>query len=283
MSEPTLVTTNALRNVRVAFSVSESADLGRLGLTAAHCDLAVAELVRAVLLAGGDIVYGGRLKPAGFTEILMDEVLTYAEPRKALTLAVPYTEHKSLSREEFSTVDRRLGLTGELVLLDSNGAPTSHRSDGAVLKDPASALSAMRHWVAQHSDARILLGGKLVGYEGRMPGILEEALASIHVGVPLYVAGGFGGAAAALARRFGYDDQEWAPPDWPRGAAAGPVVRALEEVVALQGNAANDGLTEQQRAQLASSHRPSDIASLVVLGLSRVQESFTTTEEPDNK
>jgi hypothetical protein len=279
MSDPVIVPDKALRGVRVAISVSESADLGRLGLTSDHCQLAVAELSRAVLLAGGDLVYGGRLKPAGFTQVLIDEALTFAEPRQALTLIVPYTEHRALTSEEMSTIDQRLGLTGQLVLLDPDGAPTSHTPGATAPADPASALSAMRRHVTERSDARVLVGGKLADYQGDIPGVIEEALLSLRAGAPLYVAGGFGGAAAAVARRLHHDEQHWAPADWPRGAGAAVIRQVLDEVEQLRGREADDGLDGQQRAQLASSHRPGEIASLVVLGLSRVHAGTGTGGE----
>jgi len=48
--------------------------------------------------------------------------------------------------------------------------------------------------------ARIVLGGKTQGYSGFMPGVFEEALLALEHGIPLYVLGGFGGAAEALAQ-----------------------------------------------------------------------------------
>jgi hypothetical protein len=47
--------------------------------------------------------------------------------------------------------------------------------------------------------ARVMLGGKVNGYSGFMPGLFEEALASLERTSPLYVLGGFGGAAEAIA------------------------------------------------------------------------------------
>jgi hypothetical protein len=47
--------------------------------------------------------------------------------------------------------------------------------------------------------ARIILGGKLTGFHGFLPGVLEEALLSFEAGIPTYVLGGFGGAAGVLA------------------------------------------------------------------------------------
>jgi hypothetical protein len=48
--------------------------------------------------------------------------------------------------------------------------------------------------------ARVVLGGKTEGYGGFLPGILEEALITLENRCPLYVLGGFGGAAEILAR-----------------------------------------------------------------------------------
>lgn len=51
----------------------------------------------------------------------------------------------------------------------------------------------------QPISARIVLGGKLTGYQGFVPGIFEEALLSLESGSPIYLLGGFGGATEALA------------------------------------------------------------------------------------
>lgn len=50
--------------------------------------------------------------------------------------------------------------------------------------------------------ARIQLGGKVSGYSGFLPGLFEEALVTLEAQRPLYVLGGFGGAAEVLAAAF---------------------------------------------------------------------------------
>jgi hypothetical protein len=47
--------------------------------------------------------------------------------------------------------------------------------------------------------ARILLGGKVDSYSGFLPGIFEEALVTLTQQRPVYILGGFGGAAEILA------------------------------------------------------------------------------------
>jgi hypothetical protein len=123
--------------------------------------------------------------------------------------------------------------------------------------------------MTEHTSARVVVGGKLAGYQGNGPGVIEEALMSIEAGQPLYAAGGFGGAAAAIARELGRDPAGWAPEGMPAGLDAEPVREVLAALAAAQDQhgEADDGLTEVQRRQLSATHRPGEIATLVVLGL----------------
>ena len=271
MHEPELVPVDALVGVTVGLSVSDSADLARLGLSPAHCELAVAELARAIFIASGTIVYGGRLVPAGFTDILLTELRSYRHDRDALILCVPESEHRRLSKSELLRRQDELQSNAELVCLDSDGEPVDirHRPRSPRDPDPAVALTAMRRHITDRCDARVILGGKLTDYQGTVPGILEEASLSLQAAQPLYVAGGFGGAAAALALALGRAEASLAPADYPDGAA--PHADLLAEIAATEESTAraDDGLSDDQRAQLAWSHRPGEIASIVVNGLSR--------------
>jgi hypothetical protein len=272
MSDPTLVRPGALTGLDIGISVSDSADLGRLGLTQQHCELAVAELARAVLLAGGNLTYGGRIQPEGFTQILMDEVRRYADGRRALTICLAETEHRKLTDEELATIDRRLGTAAALVCLDAQGneLPPRSRPPAADTVDPSQALTALRRHITARIDARVVVGGQLSGHQGAMPGVLEEALLSLQDGQPVYVAAGFGGAAAAVAHALGRDVPDWAPSDFPSGADRASVgLRHLTDV-ASHALPAEDGLEDAERRQLAVTHRPGDIAALVVVGLARL-------------
>jgi hypothetical protein len=106
-----------------------------------------------------------------------------------------------------------------------------------------------------------------------MPGVIEEAILSVAAGQPLYVAGGFGGAAAAIARKLGRDDQSWAPPRFPADVDNEPVGQALQQLLHAQQEhpAPADGLTNAERRQLAASSRPGEIATLFVMGLARTR------------
>ncbi len=275
--DPELIERDALCGANIAISVSDSSDLARLGLLPEHCRIVVAEITRAVLLAGGGITYGGRLRPAGFTQVMMDEVRRFGDARRALTICVPWSEHIGIEVDDLRKTDERLGTSAKLVPLSSDGVPISIRDiqkarDKAASSNAAAELSAMRRYVTDHTSARIIVGGKLRDFHGRLPGVIEEASLSIKAGHPLYVAGGYGGAASAVARALGYDTFEWAPSDFPKGANDELVVEALRDLAAVAGaGMPEDGLSEEERLQLAATPRAGDIATLIVRGAARAR------------
>lgn len=278
-----LLPSNSLEGMRVGLSVSASDDLGRLGLSAEHAEQAVAEVARAVLVAGGSLVYGGRVKPSGFTQYLMHEVLRYGHgDRTVLTLCLAAPEHQKLSRDELDEIDRTIGTSGRIVCLDTEGhqiedilSAKAHDLDPVSQADVPRAYSLMRRYLATISDTRVLIGGQLSGFAGVMPGIVEEAVVAVEAGQPLYVSAGFGGAAALVAQRLNLDDLSWAPNDFP----ARPHDERIDLGLDLLGAAARSsgwiakscGLDQRGIRQLAASHRASEIASLVVRGLAQTR------------
>lgn len=278
MIDPTIVARDALAGIAVGLSVSDSADLPRLGLDARHAQLAVGELTRAVLIAGGSVVYGGRIKPSGFTQQLMGEVRRYGTNRHSLTICLALPEHLKLTTAELDAIDRELGTWGRLVTLALDGSPMFWSGDrpqeGVELgpEERAVAYSGLRRYVTEATHARVLVGGQLRGYKGAMPGLVEEAFLSIERKQPLYAAGGFGGAAALIAQAMG-SPMGWLPTDAPEGrddpGVEGSIARLIETASSTGWSADGDGLASTDRALLAASHRPADIASLAVLGMSR--------------
>jgi hypothetical protein len=59
-------------------------------------------------------------------------------------------------------------------------------------------LTFMREAMQAGTSARIAMGGKLKGYQGLWPGVLEEGIIALRAGQPLYLLGLFGGAARLL-------------------------------------------------------------------------------------
>lgn len=280
MTGPKLVPTDALEGRTVAVSVSGSADLPRLGLHAKHAEYAVAEIARAVLTSGGNLVYGGRIRPSGFTQFLMHELRRYGARGHRLTISVAYPEHRKLTLSELKRLDETLEPSCRLRFLDPDGNEVDYRSGRDEAPDPppaadeaAAAYSAMRCDMTTISQARVVVGGKLDGFKGAMPGIIEEAINTLEASQPLYVAAGFGGAAALIARTLAIGDASWLPdsvpdhdPDDPRIVDA---LAMLGAVAADHSRALQPGLGKDETDRLAWSHRPGDVAAMLALGLAR--------------
>ncbi|GAA4738065.1 hypothetical protein GCM10025783_05730 [Amnibacterium soli] len=274
MSEPTVVARDALAGTRVGFSVSESADLGRLGLTELHCQLVVAEVTRAVLLAGGTVVYGGRLKPEGYTQIMLEEAQRFQDGTASIEIVLAETEFQKLTVDELDAAQQRLGRLGRIryILAEGREVPLSALPTTPRTVSPIDALTAMRRIVTQSTDARVLVGGKLRGYAGREPGLIEEARLSIEHGAVLYAVAGFGGAAAAVSLARASSRPAWMPSLFPDAADTEPVQNAMASLhaSARAPKSAWDGLDDADRELLERTHRPADIATLVVRGLANV-------------
>lgn len=286
MGIPGLWPTDALRGVRLGVSISDSDDLGTLGLTRRHTELALAEIARAVLTSQGGIVYGGRIRPSGFTRFLIHEVQRYGTHPEALTLCLAASEHRKLEPGEMHSLDQQLGARGRVVCLDFDGTEVGHSASGKTPEADArrnghpnrTGYTAMRRYTIEMSQARVVLGGRLDGFKGSMPGIVEETIYAIEAEQPLYVAAGFGGAAALVARTLGIDDLSWAPKGFPQQPEDERIDESLNRLQAAASDRrrhfGNCGFTRSQLRQLAASYRPAQIASLIVNGLS---ERFAAT------
>ncbi len=283
MADPALRPADALRGLRLGVSVSGSADLGALGLVPRHAELALAEIARSVLTGRGGLMYEGRVEPEGFTQFLMHEVERYGSHPDALTLCLAEPEHRRLSGEELLALDQGLGPPGRVICLDPDGVEIDPSTLAQRSEQPAGlnghhderSYSAVRRHITRTSHARVLIGGRLNGFNGAMPGIIEEAVYAVEAGQPLYVVAGFGGAAALVAKALGIDDLSWAADSFPKRPDDARIDRSLVHLRSAARNSAwcatSCGLEENEMRQLFASSRPSQIASLVVNGLARIR------------
>ena len=75
-------------------------------------------------------------------------------------------------------------------------------------EEPISTLSLFRRRfaIAEASVARFVIGGWQKGYKSRVPGIAEEVMLTLAFRRPVYIAGGFDGAASELGDILGLSD-----------------------------------------------------------------------------
>ena len=275
-----LLPPDALKDTALGISVSDSPDLDRLGLFEEHFRLALGEIGRSILVSGGHIFYGGHLKQGGYTTFLVDELQRWGRRDQPLKICLAWTEHSRMDKEEINRLRRDFGLSAEIILLDADGTqlPFDYSTDSSEedfdADTSAKALTGLRQFLASTTDARILLGGKRAGFQGEMPGIIEEALISIELGKPLFLAGGFGGATLDLIRSLIPEFAEWFPED-NNGSETDPRVEkglASTKEVAKKNkwDITLNGLTYDENALLAATYRPTEVAALVSLGLGRM-------------
>lgn len=263
----------------IAIAISDSPDMAALGLAPEHLRDAMAEIARHLLAMGARLVYGGDLRANGFTELLFELVARYrrdadlddARPAVVNYLAWPIVVSKSavelqgLAKEltglaELHFLDRQ---GGELELDRLNDAGQPEISDA----DWADSLTAMRDVLTDASDARVVLGGRVEGYKGRMPGIAEEALTALQAGQPLFLLGGFGGCARDVAALLGLAVQSSAPATWVGHDAFQP----------FNGSGLRNGLTAEENAVLARTVHVDEAVVLVLRGLLRLAARPTGT------
>jgi SLOG cluster2 len=274
-----LLPPRALQGLTIGVSVSESEDLPRLGLSEAHIRLALAEIVRAILIHGGRVLYGGHLRKDGYTDFLIGELERFGSEHCFVSV-LPWSEHLSLPFTDLWAARQRLGAAGEIICLNSDGLQIpvaqwvdlnrDYKPDKA---EVTKALTAMRKSMTSMIDARVIIGGKRHGFLGNISGILEEIILAIESEKPLYLAGGFGGLAFDVADMMGLATKEEFDRIRPgmemRSDVLAPLVQALADKN-LGTIISRDGLASKERALLTVSHRASDLASLMVTGLGRI-------------
>ncbi len=279
-----LLAPDALRGIRVGISVSETPDLGRLGLLETHFRLALGEVARSVLLLGGSLAYGGHLETTGYTPFLLSELKRYGRRDRPLLVCLAWSEHRRLPLSVLEGWRRDLGLYGDLRCFNAYGQsidPSEGRREEAEPEgDPAvvaQSLTALRTAMIGLTQARVLIGGKRTDFQGKMPGILEEALLALEANQPLYLAGGFGGVSLDIIREFSPDAATWLPDYSPPEGQDPRYASGLRRLVMLlrekPRHCLKNGLTEEESSLLANTHRPSEIAALVSRGLGRVAQN----------
>jgi hypothetical protein len=205
----------------VGLSTAFNEELGPLGLGREHLEEVTLRIARCIVDVGGRIAFGGMLNSSGLTETLLTLVRTLSADDDApadgprVPRVLSYQRWPSLPDPERIASD--VGIS-EYVLID-NPTPVETRltNDGRVAspkraRELALTLSAMRDAMttggrptsagrsAPPLDARIIVGGAGIGYNGCLPGVLEEVLYALEHRCSVYVIGGFGGAARTLAK-----------------------------------------------------------------------------------
>lgn len=292
---------------QVGISLSDDPQLAASeGLVAAHIDDATVSLARVLIAAGAAIGYGGDFRTSGFTELLAQLVSAYSQTAGKSTEQLHCylaAQVDKLEPVRYAFTAHHLGRFGSsqgsaMLAPPAPGKLPAHRA--------ALYFSDMRRVMAASTRARIVLSGTMIprgirpdatpdsdlakrpdaandprGYGGRYPGVIEEAWWTLRAKRPLYVIGGFGGAARVLAdlladlidgkpKRY---PRELTEASWATNASWRELVAALE----ADPDFARLGLPRTQEAlvdgiwEACASHFVNDATALHWNGLSRAE------------
>jgi hypothetical protein len=229
--------TRALAQNVIAISISYQRDnLLSRGMGLDHLKELLVRIARPILRQGASLAYGGNWKERddNFTYELLRLVAAEQEDNSftgeeaALTIGKVYNH---LAWPHYLEVTPRIeaqwinscrivrvtqqdaGIAAEDIVPDADARDAAQ--EPRAIYNSAVTLSAMRRSMMvdsvqpipglQRSDivpavvARILLGGKMSDYTGFVPGVFEELLVTFAAERPIYLLGGFGGAAEVLA------------------------------------------------------------------------------------
>jgi hypothetical protein len=273
--------------VGVSISDPPDDDLVSLGLSHMHLRHTFIEVARHVLAAGWSIAYGGDLRQAGYTEALFDLVRTYDHPELAGPDRV--TNYLAWPLWVGRTVEDDAELINIATLVKCPApadapriAPTPTSSMASDLWLRSSALTRMRVDMTGAIDSRLVLGGRVTGQVGLLPGVLEEVMLAVDAGLPLYVAGGFGGCARAVVAALEGERSAGLTLDHqlahtPRYAELREVARArgedadfdaiVERLASLGFGGLRNGLDESDSRRLAATDDTEEVTALVMRGM----------------
>ena len=261
-----------LKGARVAISVSDSPDLRDMGLASEHLQDAAVELARHFLALGAVLLYGGDLRPNGFTQALVDLAYRYrkttellsAEPILENLLAWPvHSSLESVELQECLNLDSRVVRT---ILLDTGGDEIDLPDFAErIISAPSTAewstgLASMRASATSRLSARLLLGGRVGGYKGSMPGLAQEALLCLKARKPIFVLGGFGGCAMDICESLRILPRRSEGRQWP----------GRSELEVFDDHCFNNGLTSAENRELAATRHIDEATVLVLRGLARI-------------
>lgn len=286
-------------DIRIAFSVSVPEELSAYGITDTHIERTVAEVAQLALIKGARLTYAGTIgeNASCLTTSILDTIDRYqsleryvqatssgmhrpGNARHALTLTIPRCALTSEQYKAAQSVQNKYPETVDVKVLDISGTCTE-LDEAQQWRDSVEsrqqAFTAIRAHLPAFCDARAIIGGKLQrrdsqhphGYQGILPGIIDEALATVRARQPLYLAGGFGGAAALLAWRMGYINPPAAHTFEQLLSGNEALAKAVNEI--NQGiTQTSNGLSKEDNRRMCSTRHPSDFARYVAKGLSEI-------------
>ncbi len=173
------------------------------------------DIARHLLARAAVVIYGGDLRIDGFTQFILDEAMIlnsrlttnaiHVENHLAWPLFIDSNNVNSVKINQWRAAYKDIMATKEHLIpsdvIDYVDQSTFLRPDTTQNKYIWSrCLTQMREQSIASSTARICAGGKLDGYKGKMPGVLEEILIALDQSKPVFLLGAFSGVVGEVCK-----------------------------------------------------------------------------------
>lgn len=205
----------ALKGKRIGLSISDPTEeeLVFIGHSEKHLTQLAQDFARHFIAHNATLIYGGDLRPDGFTEFIFEEA-------QAMKCRFQLNEKPNIKNyiswpiynadtAEIKRWKARYLFTAEMLeqkpaedvkdLIPSENyfLPPINTENLFVW---SRCLTEMREKMIKDCDIRICVGGRHSGYKGIMPGVLEEIIIAINQECPVFLLGGFGGVSSSVCR-----------------------------------------------------------------------------------
>lgn len=302
-----------LQGCIVNLSISESDNSQERGFPSWQVNRITLQIVAALFGQGASLVFGHDWREDGVMEavfgfarqvqapIPLSPEESVAEGQPLLRNLLPWPQKPYLQERELEQLSSTLqveqaGLPQELQPFgDAASRPDANQALYQYVR--ARGLTFLRHRLTNISHVRICVGGARSKYEGRYPGVIEEAFVAVTERKPLYLAGFLGGAAEQVIDAIegkGMTDDFCRPesihdlyntPPIREGSQATEADRIIDRnavwhsfaEAGRERLAAANGLTLQENDELHRTTVIDRVIELVLIGLSRLKASAEQT------
>jgi hypothetical protein len=259
------------------------------------------DIARHLLARSATLIYGGDLRPGGLTEFVLDESSILKErikvelPKVENHLAWPLylsepeiVAWRAKYSEVMKTVEHEIPSDVANGLAQDVFLPPTTPENAYVW---SRCLTEMREKSIASSTVRICSGGKLFGYKGKMPGVLEEIVLAFSSQKPTFLLGAFGGVVGSVCRLLlNKTVPEELTEDWQNSHNSGyselqaiakshgkecdyfAVIEFLQKLK-VSGLAKRCGLSEDEYIRIMNSPYSDECLYLILKGLNMLSDS----------
>lgn len=215
VSTPLTIDCYFLHGKKIGISISDPSneELISIGQNRKHLVQFSQDIARHLLAREATLIYGGDLRPDGFTQFIFNEAQVLKARMHSQNnihiknyIAWPIYNNDSVDIKSWKAeyID-----VAEMVEFPYPEDVKDLIPDGDYFLPPTNSqnlyvwsrcLTEMRKKMIEDCNIRICAGGRHYGYKGKMPGVLEEIAIAIKTKCPLFLMGGFGGITNSVCK-----------------------------------------------------------------------------------